>query len=146
MKTMAPAALTLLFLGFFTPQLTAQQEKPVTLTLNNAIELALEKSYNARMVHLRLIRAEENVKAQKGQFKTQISMRLDSPDFQEQVQSFRIPDEVPYYNTVGSLRWQNRLSITQPLPTNGNRPTRMSSLFSFAACSVRPTEAICGEQ
>jgi outer membrane protein len=120
MRTMIPAAFLLLFIGLFAPLLPAQEEKPVTLTLNNAIELALEKSYDARVVRLRLIQAEQNVNAQKGQFRTQISMRLDAPDFQEDVQSFRLPDEVPYYNTVGSLRWQNRLSITQPLPTNGN--------------------------
>ena len=119
MKSLIPVVIALLYLGLSVPALKAQEEKPVVLTLNDAVALALEKSYDARMVRLRLIEAGQNVKAQKGRFKTQVNLQLDSPDFQEQVQSTRIPNEVPYYNTTGSLRWQSYLSVTQPLPTNG---------------------------
>ncbi|MBW7995711.1 MAG: TolC family protein [Candidatus Glassbacteria bacterium] len=101
-----------------TAQLAAQLE-PVDLTVDDAIELALERGYRARVERLNLIRAEQLVKASKGRFRTQITMQLNAPDFQESVQPFRIPNEVPYYNTTGRLRWQSRLTITQPLPTDG---------------------------
>ena len=92
---------------------------PVVLTLQDAIDLALEKSYDARRERLILLSAQQNVLAQKGRFRTQANLTLNAPYFREQVQSFRIPDEVPYYNTTGTLRWQSQLRITQPLPTNG---------------------------
>ena len=92
---------------------------PTTLKLGQAIELALEKGFDARMQRLELINAQQNVLAQKGRFRTQVDLDLYSPDFKEDVQAIRLPGQNPYYNTVGSLRWQSLLSITQPLPTNG---------------------------
>ncbi len=98
----------------------AAQEEPIILTLDNAIELALEKSYDARRERLILLGAQQNVVAQKNRFKTQVNLTLNSPDFQERVQAIPLPDEVPIYNTFGTLRWQSQMRITQPLPTNGS--------------------------
>ncbi|MFH1070012.1 MAG: TolC family protein [Candidatus Glassbacteria bacterium] len=102
--------------------------EPVVLTLQNAIDLALEQSYEARRERLILLSSEQNVQAQKGRFRTQANLTLNAPYFQQDVQSFRIPDEVPYYNTVGTLRWQSQLRITQPLPTDG-RFALVSNLY-----------------
>jgi len=96
------------------------QAEPVKLTLGQSLELALEKSFDSRVQQLTLIGAEQRVKASKGRFRTQISMRLNAPAFTEGVQSVPVPDGTPFYNTFGSLRWQNRLTIRQPLPTDGN--------------------------
>ncbi len=98
----------------------AAQEEPIILTLDNAIELALEKSYDARRERLILLGAQQNVVAQKGRFKTQVNLTLNSPDFQERVQAIPLPEGVPIYNTFGTLRWQSQMRITQPLPTNGS--------------------------
>jgi outer membrane protein TolC len=104
------------------------QNEPVVLTLDETLELAMEKSYSARIQRLTLIRAEQRVRAQKGRFRTQISMQLNAPSFTESVDLVRVPNETPYYNTFGSLRWQSNLNITQPLPTNGEITLR-STLY-----------------
>lgn len=108
----------------------AAQEEPIILTLDNAIELALEKSYDARRERLILLGAQQNVVAQKSRFKTQVNLTLNSPDFQERVQAIPLPDEVPIYNTTGTLRWQSQMRITQPLPTNGSISLR-SELYQI---------------
>ena len=108
----------------------AAQEEPIILTLDNAIELALEKSYDARRERLILLGAQQNVVAQRGRFKTQVNLTLNSPDFQEQVQAIPLPNEVPIYNTTGTLRWQSQMRITQPLPTNGSISLR-SDLYQI---------------
>lgn len=108
----------------------AAQEEPIILTLDNAIELALERSYDARRERLILLGAQQNVVAQKGRFKTQVNLTLNSPDFQERVQAIPLPDELPIYNTTGTLRWQSQMRITQPLPTNGSISLR-SELYQI---------------
>lgn len=118
------AALCLLALASLSPA----QAEPVELTLDDAIELSLEKSYDARVQRLTLLRAQQRVKASRGRFRTQVNLQLNAPNFQESVQSVTVPDQTPYYNTFGSLRWQSNLSITQPLPTDG-RVSLRSNLY-----------------
>lgn len=119
MKTLIASVAALVGLLILAVPAAAQKE-PIILTLDQAIGLALEKSYDARRERLVLLGAQQNVVAQKGRFKTQINLTMDSPNFQEQVQAIRFPNEVPFYNTTGTLRWQSQLRITQPLPTNGS--------------------------
>ena len=103
-------------------------EAPVVLTLEDAVDLALEKGYDARVYKLNLLRAEQNVKAARGRFRTRVNMTLFSPDFSENVSSVQLPEQLPIYNTFGTMRWQNQLSITQPLPTDGSISLR-SNLY-----------------
>jgi outer membrane protein len=116
-KSVILAAVAWLSCGY---TLVRAVDKPVELTLDNATELALERNYNAKVERLTLIQAEQQVKAQKGRFRTQIEMEIQAPNFQESVQSYRVPNELPYYNTIGNLRWQSNLTVRQPLPTNGS--------------------------
>ncbi len=118
---MSQYSFLLLFFALMlsSPGLRAQEDA-VSLTLENAIAIALEESYDARMFRLELIEAEQDVKAAKGRFKTNVRFSMDSPNFQEQVQDIRLPDEVPQYNTVGTTRWNGQMVISQPLPTNGS--------------------------
>ena len=109
----------LLFWTVFAAQASAQQGA-VVLTRDDAIALALEESYEARRLQLRLKRAEQNMIAAKGRFKTKANLTLNAPDFNEQVRPVFVPNELPNYNTTGSLRWQSGLQISQPLPTNGS--------------------------
>ncbi len=95
------------------------QDRAVVLTLDDAIALASEESYAARIRDLRLHQAEQNMIAAKGSFKTKADLILNAPNFSEQVQPIFAPNKLPTYNTTGSLQWQSRLQIRQPLPTNG---------------------------
>ncbi len=123
------AAITVLALTLVLLQAPLHsQDEPIKLTVEQALELALEQSYDARVQQLTLIQAEQRVKASKGRFRTRINMRLNAPNFAESVSSQRLPDQNPYYNTTGSIRWQNWLTITQPLPTDGTISLR-SNLY-----------------
>lgn len=127
MKTFITFPLLLLTILFRTIPVCAKGDS-VVLTLDNAVTLALEKSYDARSYRLNLLRAEQDVNAAKGRFKTNVNLSLESPNFQEQVQDIRVPDEVPQFNTIGTLRWRSQLVISQPLPTDG-RINLQSNLY-----------------
>jgi outer membrane protein TolC len=90
-----------------------------TLTLQNAIDIALEKSYDSKRLKLELLQAEENLVAAKGRFRTHVDMSLDVPRWQENVTEIMVPGQLPQFNTTGTLRYMGSLDITQPLPTDG---------------------------
>jgi outer membrane protein TolC len=89
------------------------------LTLTESLDLALAESYNARVVRLALLEAEQDVAAARGRFKTQVDLALDAPNYNESVQGVNQPGELPQYTTYGSREWRAGLALTQPLPTNG---------------------------
>jgi len=119
MRTLNAFVAFVLAFHLLLTQATAQ-DGAVVLTLEDAISLALEKSYNARSLRLQLQRAEQNRVAARGRFKTSADLVLEAPNLSEQVQDIRLPNELPRYNTVGTLQWRGRLRISQPLPTNGS--------------------------
>ena len=84
------------------------------LTLEQAIDLALTEGYQARTLHLQLQQAEEDRAAAIGRTATQVDLLIDSPNFAKQVQSVRLPDQLPSYNTVGSLQWRGQLQVSKP--------------------------------
>ncbi len=90
-----------------------------TLTLQDAIDIALEKSYDSKRLQLDLLQAEQNLVAAKGRFKTRIDMSFDIPRWQERVTEIMVPGQLPQFNTTGSMRYMGMLDITQPLPTDG---------------------------
>ena len=98
------------------------------LTLDDAIGIALEKSYSVKSLKLSLIAAEENLTAAKGKFRTNADMSIDAPSWVERVSKDFSPGELPVYDTRGSLRYQTTLSIYQPLPTDGTLSLR-SNLY-----------------
>jgi outer membrane protein len=90
-----------------------------TLTLDQAVALALEASHEARVQRLRLYEAEQNVAVARGRFKTQLSLEFDTPNLNESVQGVNVPGQLPQYTTYGSSEWRAGLTLAQPLPTNG---------------------------
>jgi outer membrane protein TolC len=91
-----------------------------SLTLTESLGLALAESYDARVVRLALIEAEQDVAAARGRFKTQVGLALDAPNYNESVQGVNQPGQLPQYTSYGSREWRAGLSLTQPLPTNGS--------------------------
>jgi len=90
------------------------------LTLDDAIALALDGSYASRVQRLELLQAEQNVRAARGRFKTQVDLELDAPNYNEQVQGVNLPGELPQYTTYGTREWRTQLGVRQPLPTDGS--------------------------
>ncbi|MFQ5753583.1 MAG: TolC family protein, partial [bacterium] len=95
----------------------AQRKK--VLTLDQAINIALDKSFNVKALGLRLESANYGLHAAKGRFKTNAQLNLQSPNFIEQVTEDIDPDGLPVFNTRGTTRFQSTLDINQPLPTDG---------------------------
>ena len=90
-----------------------------TLTLQQAIDYALQRSFNVKFLGLSLEAARQNLIARKGNFKTNAQLRLDSPSLNEQLLSIEVANGLPSYSTRGTLRFSGALDINQPLPTNG---------------------------
>lgn len=88
-------------------------------SLDEAIDLALEKSYEARRQYLQLRVAEKANEAAVARSGINVSLQLDAPNFKERVQEVRVPNELPSYNTTGTLDWRGQLSVRRSLPTGG---------------------------
>ncbi|MCI0694548.1 TolC family protein [candidate division KSB1 bacterium] len=89
------------------------------LTLQQAIDYALQRSYNVKFLGLSLESSRQNLIARKGNFKTNAQLRLDSPRLDKQLLPIEVANGLPSYTTRGTLRFSGTLDINQPLPTNG---------------------------
>jgi len=98
------------------------------LTLEQAIEIALEDGFEMKSLHLQIIQAEENRRAAKYRFRSSAEMTLSAPTWSENVSAIQVPNGLPIYNRLGTLRYQTVLNINQPLPTDG-RITFRSQLY-----------------
>jgi len=95
------------------------------LTLDSAVDIAINNSYQTRRLELELRRSLHYLNAYKAGLNTQVYMRLKSPDFTN-VSDYRwnsvlYKDEIVRIN---SILWQSDLSVSQPVilfgyPTNG---------------------------
>ena len=85
------------------------------LTLDEAIDIALEQSYASRRLRLNLFRSKQAMKAARARTRTQINLDLVAPDFSEQVQGARVSDQLPTYNTIGRIQWGGLLEVEQPI-------------------------------
>ncbi len=108
-------AAGLAFAIFFGSDASAQQ----VLTLQDAIDIAFEKSYDMKILRLELVQSEQNLVAARNSFKTSVGLSLDSPRWQESVSQVRVPNALPVYNSIGSMSFNGGMTITQPLPTDG---------------------------
>ncbi|MFC1693220.1 TolC family protein, partial [Candidatus Latescibacterota bacterium] len=89
------------------------------LSLEDAIDIALEQGYEMKSLRLTLIEAEENRRAAKYRFRTNADLSFNTPNWSEDMREVPVPDGLPVYNSLGTLRYQSQLNITQPLPTDG---------------------------
>ncbi len=110
--------ISIIFFVFSFAHISFAQSKKL-LTLNDAIDIALEQSYQMKSLRLAMVQAKENLDAAKGRFKTNANMRFDVPSWSESVSEIPVQDALPVFNTTGRLRFQGILDINQPLPTDG---------------------------
>ena len=106
-----------IILFIFNYAIYAQPKK--LLNLNDAIDIALEKSYQMKSLRLAMVQAKENLDAAKGRFKTNADLRLDVPSWSESVVEIPVENSLPVFNTIGRILYQGIFDINQPLPTDG---------------------------
>ena len=96
------------------------QARTLDLTLNDAIALALDDGYRARHLWLDLQDARFQMDAAKRRTRARVNLSLRAPDYAENVQAIRVPNQLPIYNRIGMLQWFGAVSLAQPfLKTNG---------------------------
>lgn len=98
---------------------TAIAQEPVRLSLEQALSIALEQSFEARALRLDLTRAEQNAKAARGRFRTNADLDLQTPTYDQRFFEKPVPGEPSVFEQTESLQWEGRLSVNQPLPTDG---------------------------
>lgn len=112
--------LTALLAGMATAQITSPAAADTLhLTLEQALTLALDESFQAQALALDLDAAGRNVDAARGRFRTRADLDLVLPELEERVQGVSQPGELPTYDTYGHSETSAQLSVTQPLPTDG---------------------------
>ncbi len=97
----------------------------IDLTLDSAVDIAMNNSYRTKMLQLEIEESMYWLKARKAGLKTQIYMNLQTPDLQ-QISDYKW-NSVLYKNEIvreNSQLWQSDLAIKQPVillgyPTNG---------------------------
>lgn len=114
------ALLMLLALGTAAPAPT----DTLDLSLADAVALALDESFQARTLAMELAAAGHEVDAARGRFRTRADLDLVLPELQERVQGVSVPGELPRYDTYGHREFSAQLSVTQPLPTDGEVSVR----------------------
>ena len=99
---------------------TPAQARTLVLTLDDAIVLALDDGYRARHLWLDLQDASFEMDAAKRSTRARVNLSLRAPDYLENVEAIRVPNQLPIYNKIGMLQWFGAVSVVQPfLMTNG---------------------------
>jgi len=90
------------------------------LTYEEAINIALNKSYTAKSFEEAKISMEFMFKYYKAMFKPRMDFSLFAPAWNENVIEVQRPDGLPVYNSFGSMQFGSNLSFTYILPTGGD--------------------------
>jgi len=122
-KTIFSRIIIVLFItAFFS---SANAGKNIQLTLDNAVEIAMDNSYRIRHVEMGIEKTLLRLKARRAGLKSKVFMDIQTPDLnhisENKWNSVLYRDEIVRQNTE---RWQTDLSIKQPVilfgyPTNG---------------------------
>jgi len=103
--------------------------QPVALSCEDAINIALDKSYT--------IQTYENSRAMtrfwyeyyRAMFKPRLDFDLFTPSWSESVQTIYQADGLPVYNSTGSIRTGGNLQFTYVLPSGGDLSLSAHSYF-----------------
>lgn len=104
-----PACIAVLFLAALLPCRIAAQ---TTLTLEHALEIAMENSPDIKQLELSLVRSQENLNAQNAALKSQFRLSLTPLDY-SQDRSFN--DFFSTWNTNETLQSFGTFTIAQPI-------------------------------
>lgn len=90
------------------------------LTYDEAINIALHKSYTIKSFQQDKLASQFYFNFYRAMFKPRIDFGLSLPAWNEMVTPIQQPDGLPVYNSTGSMRFSGDLSFTYMLPTGGN--------------------------
>jgi len=104
-------------------QLPAQ--RTIDLTLDTAIDIALDNSYQVRQLQLNIERTRKNLEAERAGLKSRVYLNLQSPDIQ-QIADYKWDSQLQRDILIrqNTRMWQANLAIRQPVilfgyPTDG---------------------------
>ncbi len=91
-----------------------------TLTYEDAINIALKKSYTIKSYLENKIAMQQFFNYYRAQFKPRMDLSIFTPSWNENVLPVQRPDGLPVYNSFGSMQFGGNLQFTYILPTGGN--------------------------
>lgn len=102
-----------------------REPQEILLTLQSAVETAMEQSYQVRQLRMGIDRTRAFLRAQRARLRTRVDLDMTVPAF-ESVSEYEYNSDLGRYDLVheNSRRWQANLSVRQPVvlfgfPTNG---------------------------
>jgi outer membrane protein TolC len=109
-----------IILGLTIWQTKTHAQQKITLTIEQAVNIALQESYTVQS-------NDEDRKAMqfsylyyKAQFKPRLDLDLFTPSWNEQVSAVAQTNDLPVYNSTSSIQFGGNLRFTYVLPTGGN--------------------------
>jgi len=87
-----------------------------TLTLDKAISIALDKSYDIKTLEKLVDQAEQNLIAARAQYKTNVNFNLFAPQYDEGYKLIERVEGNPVPKQQGSFQVRGVMDITQPMP------------------------------
>ena len=110
---------------FSTVPARAQRGQSIDLTLESAVEMAMENSYRVRQLRLGIERTRHLLRAERAELKSRVEMRIAAPEFAA-ISDYKWDSDLQRDVLVreNSRLWQADFSIRQPViffgyPTNG---------------------------
>lgn len=94
-------------------------QEPLVLTLEQAIAIALGRSYTIKSYNERKLATEHFYRYWEANFKPRLDYRLMSPSWNENVSAIQRVDGLPVYNSTGTMTLLNELKFTYTIPTGG---------------------------
>jgi len=108
-----------LILSFPVTGISARAQQPRAITYDEAIRIALEKSYTIKSYIQKRQSMEQAYNFSKAEFKPRIDFAAWAPSLNESVEGVKRVDGLPVYNSIGLLQAGGFMSFTYILPTGG---------------------------
>lgn len=119
--------LLTLYIVFLTLGISFAQ--PFVLSYEDAIRIALEKSYTIKTYDNNREMTRFGYEYSKAMFKPRFDFDMFTPSWEEYVQTIYQTDGLPVYNSIGSTRVGGNLAFTYVLPSGGDLSLSANSYF-----------------
>ena len=119
--------LLILYSAFLCPVILVAQ--PMVLSYDDAIRIALEKSYTIKTYDNNRAMTRFGYEYSKAMFKPRLDLDLFTPSWEEYVQTISRPEGLPVYNSIGSTQTGGNLAFTYVLPSGGDLSLSAKSYF-----------------